>query len=424
MTLPDCNADNSLTMTVVVGMDKYDMRMPVHVRHAHACPCTTCACLSMYAYLCTRRGKAWLPGNAAWDITCDILLVYIAASNAKTASVHISGNTTQAGLQQQDQAIIADAYKHVRLPDGLPAAGSAGLFSASPRAAACSFGKPELLLPEAELLLRLLSESNSESLSCEDSRSPQLASQGWGSLASALRLGVVGAAGCVEGSETGRSGDATKADSCRVMCLLPMFEMQSAWRCFSLSVALHLRHAQAESSQQFMDGMRSLCTFAQKILHIGGIRMPFVTTTLVGSIQLHVHMQLQMYVQIKAESMKSLDWIAQRLRLSLFHETSCRRLCAFIQHSKISSTARDLLAAHTHHRCSSISQLHKQNLHLQGVQQAASDPPAEPAKWPHQPLHSPRCHSKPAKNEHSAYKAPMPLLLCMRALQQQMDCTA
>jgi len=122
-------------------------------------------------------------------------------------------------LQQQDQGIIADAHKHVRLPCGLPAEGSVGLFSASPRVTVCSLCKLELLLLEAELLLRLLSESNSESLSCEDSRSPQLASQGWGSLASALRLGVVGAAGCGEGLEAGRSGVSTKADSCKVTYL-------------------------------------------------------------------------------------------------------------------------------------------------------------------------------------------------------------
>lgn len=101
--MSDCNADNCLTMAVVVGIGMH----------------MTCACLSMYAYLCTRCGQAWLPGNDAWDITCDILLVHIAASNSRTASVHISGVATQAGLQQQDQGIIADTYKHVKLPDGL-----------------------------------------------------------------------------------------------------------------------------------------------------------------------------------------------------------------------------------------------------------------------------------------------------------------
>jgi len=157
-------------------------------------------------------------------------------------------------LQQQDQGIIADAHKHVRLPCGLPAEGSVGLFSASPRVTVCSLCKLELLLLEAELLLRLLSESNSESLSCEDSRSPQLASQGWGSLASALRLGVVGAAGC--GEEAGRSGVSTRADSCSVMWLLtsmPCLKCNLPWCCFSSSLAVHSRHAQAESRQQYMN---------------------------------------------------------------------------------------------------------------------------------------------------------------------------
>ncbi|KAA6430036.1 MAG: hypothetical protein FRX49_00467 [Trebouxia sp. A1-2] len=97
---------------------------------------------------------------------------------------------------------------------------------------ACSFGKSELLLPEAVLLLRLLSESNSESVSCEDSRSPQLASHGWGSLASALRLGVMGATGSGEGLEAGRSGVSTKADSCegaQLAALCPPAE-PAKWR--------------------------------------------------------------------------------------------------------------------------------------------------------------------------------------------------
>jgi len=66
-------------------------------------------------------------------------------------------------------------------------------------------------------------------------------------------------------------------------------------------------------------------------------------------------------------------------------------------HPTLQYSEYHMLAAHTHHRCSSISQLHKQNLHLQGVQQAAVYPQAEPAKWPHQPPHSPQCQSKPAK---------------------------
>ena len=48
----------------------------------------------MYAFA---HGKAWLRGNAAWDITCDILLIHLTASDSKTPSVHTSGNTTQAG---------------------------------------------------------------------------------------------------------------------------------------------------------------------------------------------------------------------------------------------------------------------------------------------------------------------------------------
>lgn len=82
-----------------------------------------------------------------------------------------------------------------------------------------------------------------------------------------------------------------------------------------------------------------------------------------------------------------------------------RILCSSTQYCKLQSTARELFAAHTQHRCSRISQLHEQGLHLQGAQLAALCPPAEPAKWRHQPLHSPQCQSKPAKKEDSAYKA-------------------
>ena len=85
-------------MTIIDSVWLQCRQLPDHDSLSLGWACMTCACLSMYAYLCTRRGKAWLPGNAAWDITCDVLLVYIAASNAETASVHISGNITQADL--------------------------------------------------------------------------------------------------------------------------------------------------------------------------------------------------------------------------------------------------------------------------------------------------------------------------------------
>lgn len=171
-----------------------------------------------------------------------------------------------------------------------------------------------------------------------------------------------------------------------------------------------------------------------------------VTTTLLSSVQLHV--QLQMFVQIHSRLCSFREHEAAgkdlgcRVSCNKYHagyyvlppntarcpkvphmsHLLCRIPCSSTQHCKIQSTARELLAAHTHHRCSRISQLHEQDLHLQGLQEAAFCPPAEPAKWPHQPLHSPQCQSKPVKHEHSAYKAPMPLLLHTSAFRQQMDC--